>query len=185
MNATTPIVRLHEHRMWANENLRQACLSLTSEQLHQQHAIGQGTLWKTLCHMYAAEYVWLEALQGKVETLCPGDVPGKLPGNQEGEGAVTTSAELFDRWKRLDQLWNAYLTTLTPDLLSVTIYKKSSSSFQGQAIGVSAMDVLLHVATHAHYTTAQAINMLRHVGVETLPQSMLITLARAQSLEQS
>ena len=182
MDAATPIQRLHEHRLWANQNLRQACQSLTEEQLHRSHEIGQGSLWKTLCHMYAAEYVWLEALEGTVETLAPGDVAGKLPGNQEGEDRARDLGELYERWDRLDQRWKAYLADLKPEKLPEMIYKQSTSSFKGMMLGATAMDVLLHVATHAHYTTAQAINMLRHCGAEKLPESMLISLARSQSL---
>ena len=182
MNAVTPILRLHEHRIWATGQLLKACRELSEEQLRQPFEIGQGTLWKTLCHLYAAEYVWLAALQGTDDAVAPGDVAGKLPGNQEGEGAVTTLAALIERWQELDQRWSAYLDALTPEDLSQTIYRKSSSSYQGQRIGSQALDVLLHVATHAHYTTAQAINMLRHNGLTDLPPSMLITLARSQAV---
>ena len=38
-------------------------------------------------------------------------------------------------------------------------------------------DVLLHVCTHAHYTSAQVVNMLRQVGLDPLPDVMLISLA--------
>jgi uncharacterized damage-inducible protein DinB len=43
--------------------------------------------------------------------------------------------------------------------------------------------VLLHVCTHAQYTTAQVVNMLRQVGATSLPDTMLITLARKQMAE--
>lgn len=181
MNAVTPILRLHEHRLWANRHLRDVCHLLTTEQLRQTHAIGQGTIWKTLCHMYAAEYVWLAALEGIDDAVAPGDVVGKLPGNQEGEDAADSLKTLFQRWDELDLRWERFLDGLTSDMLTKTIYRKSSSSYQGQRIGSSMLDVLLHVATHAHYTTAQAINMLRHSGVENLPPSMIITLARGQA----
>ncbi|MEW4563383.1 DinB family protein [Bremerella sp. JC770] len=182
MKAVTPILRLHEHRVWTNHHLWESCRTLDAEQLHQPHEIGQGTLWKTLCHLYAAEYVWLSALQGTDDAVAPGDVAGKLPGNQEGEGAAKDLAELIQRWQELDQRWSAYLGALTPEDLDKTIYRKSSSSYQGQRIGSKAMDVLLHVATHAHYTTAQAINMLRHSGQTDMPPSMLITLARSEAV---
>ncbi|QDU77665.1 DinB superfamily protein [Bremerella volcania] len=182
MNAVTPILRLHEHRIWATHHLLEACRPLSDEQLHQPHEIGQGTLWRTLCHLYAAEYVWLAALQGTDDAVAPGDVAGKLPGNQEGEGAATSLTTLIERWQQLDQRWSDYLDALTPEDLEKTIYRISSSSYQGQRIGSQAMDVLLHVATHAHYTTAQAINMLRHCGLSDLPPSMLITLARSQAV---
>lgn len=182
MNAVTPILRLHEHRIWATQHLREACGQLSAQQLKQPHEVGQGTLWRTLCHLYAAEYVWLAALEGKDDAVAPGDIAGKLPGNQEGEGAATSLGELVQRWQELDQRWSAYLDALTPEDLEKTIFRKSSSSYQGQRIGSQALDVLLHVATHAHYTTAQAINMLRHSGISELPPSMLITLARSQAV---
>lgn len=182
MNAASPILRLHEHRIWATQHLREACGQLSADQLNQPHEIGQGTLWRTLCHLYAAEYVWLAALEGTDDAVAPGDVAGKLPGNQEGEGAATSLDQLIQRWQELDQRWSAYLDALTPEDLERTIFRKSSSSYQGQRIGSQALDVLLHVATHAHYTTAQAINMLRHSGLLELPPSMLITLARSQAV---
>jgi hypothetical protein len=33
---------------------------------------------------------------------------------------------------------------------------------------------------HAHYTSAQVVNMLRQLGVENLPETMLISLARRE-----
>jgi hypothetical protein len=41
--------------------------------------------------------------------------------------------------------------------------------------------VLLHVGTHAHYTAAQVVNMFRQTGVESLPETMLISLARHEA----
>lgn len=183
MDPLSAIRRLHEHRQWATGQLLQAAQPLTEEQLHRPLKIGQGTLWRTLCHMYAAEYVWLEALQGTPDALAPGDVPGQLPGNQQGEEAATNLGELTDRWVNLDRRWNDYLAQLTPNMLPQTIYRESTSSFAQQTIGTSALDIVLHVCTHAHYTLAQAMNMLRQLEVESLPPSMLITLARQQAIE--
>jgi uncharacterized damage-inducible protein DinB len=46
-------------------------------------------------------------------------------------------------------------------------------------------DVLLHVCTHAHYTAAQVINMLRQTGIDKLPETMLISLARKEASERA
>jgi hypothetical protein len=51
----------------------------------------------------------------------------------------------------------------------------------GARLATRRSDVLLHVSTHAQYTTAQIVNMLRHVGVQKLPETMLISLARQES----
>lgn len=73
-----------------------------------------------------------------------------------------------------------YLATLTPDSLNEIVYKKSTSSDHGKRFGTRRGDVLLHVCTHAHYTAAQVVNMLRRVGTDKLPETMLISLARQE-----
>jgi uncharacterized damage-inducible protein DinB len=167
--------------MWVNHGLLEAVRPLTADQLRQPFAIGQGSVWRTLTHLLAAEYVWLEALLGNESPLMPGDVPGKLPGNQEGEGAIRSLDELASKWEQLDQRWNMYLTTLTDDNLDEVIYKTSTSSGLGKRFGTRRSDVLLHLCTHAQYTTAQLTNMLRQLGVSPLPDVMLISLARQEA----
>lgn len=181
MTASNLIRRLHQHRMWVNHCLLEAVRSLSEEQLRQPFAIGQGTVWKTLTHLLAADYVWLEALLGNETPVMPGDVTGRLPGNQEGEGALRSLNELVSRWHELDQRWNLYLGTLTDDALDHLIYKTSTSSGLGKRYGTRRAEVLLHVCTHAQYTTAQMMNMLRQLGVSPLPEVMLISLARMEA----
>jgi uncharacterized damage-inducible protein DinB len=179
MNAVELLQRLHQHRAWVNGNLLTAAANLSDEQLRSPFPIGQGSIWKSLLHLYAAEYVWLEALLGKEAFLVPGDLPGKLPGNQQGEGGVTDLADLRRKWSELEKGWTGYLASLTPEALAEVVYRKSST---GQRLHTRRSDVLLHVCTHAHYTAAQVVNMLRHVGVEKLPDTMLISLARQEAM---
>ena len=178
MDSIALIRRLHQHRQWANSRVFEAAEKLTDEQLRQPFQIGQGSIWQSLTHLYAAEYVWLEALVGNESPLTPGDARGKLPGNQQGKGAMTSLSELRSRWTELDERWTAYLADLTSDSLTEIVYK--TNSLTGQRAGTQRSDILLHVCTHAQYTTAQAINMMRHVGVDELPDPMLITLARQE-----
>jgi uncharacterized damage-inducible protein DinB len=179
MNAVELIQRLHQHRAWVNNNLLTAAATLSDEQLRSAFHMGQGSIWKSLLHLYAAENVWLEALLGNEAFLVPGDLPGKIPGNQQGEGGITGLDDLRQKWSSLDQRWAGYLAALTPAALQETVYRKSSL---GQRFGTRRSDVLLHVCTHAHYTAAQVINMLRHAGVEKLPETMLISLARHEAI---
>ena len=105
MTALDLIRRLHQHRAWVNGNLLTAAAQLTDEQLRMPFQIGQGSIWKSLLHLYAAEFVWLEALQGNESALVQGDLPGKLPGNQEGKGGITGLDELRQKWLALEQRW--------------------------------------------------------------------------------
>lgn len=178
--AITLIQRLHQHRAWVNKNLLDVASTLTDEQLHRSFPIGQGSIWKSLLHLHAAEYVWLEALMGNDDPILPGDLPGKIPGNQLGEGGISSLDELRTKWAELEQQWGQHLAQLTSDSLDEPVYKVSTSSGAGQRFATRRSDVLLHVCTHAQYTTAQVINMFRHVGIEKLPETMLTSMARQE-----
>src|ERR1051325_4009986 len=178
MNAVDLLKRPHQHRAWVHGHPLTPSGQLREKPLLSPFQIGQGSIWNSLTHLYAAEYVWLEALLGNEASLAPGDVPGKLPGNQLGEGGITDLSDLREQWSALELRWKNYLASLTPEFLEEVVYRKSSST--GQRFGTRRADVLLHVCTHAHYTAAQVINMLRQSGVEKLPETMLISLARQE-----
>lgn len=181
MTACDLIRRLHEHRIWANRRLIDAAQQLDPDQLRQPFAIGQGSVWKTLTHLVAAEWIWLAALEGDDDPTMPGDLPCQIPGNQAGEGAIRSLEELVARWRELDQRWERYLRSLTDDALDEIVYKMSTSSGAGRRHGTRRRDVLLHVCTHAQYTSAQLVNMLRQLGQTSLPDIMLISMARTEA----
>ncbi|MDX1943963.1 MAG: DinB family protein [Pirellulaceae bacterium] len=173
------IARMNQHRLWVNANLLAAAAPLADEALRREFAIGQGSIYKSLLHLYAAEYVWLAALVGDESAVAPGDVAGKLPGNQLGDSPIASLAELRERWTELAARWKSYVRSLTPEALDEPVWRKNSLT--GQRSASRRSDVLLHVCTHAQYTTAQVVNMLRQLGVEKLPDVMLIVLARQEA----
>jgi uncharacterized damage-inducible protein DinB len=175
MNTVDVIRRLHAHRAWVNSKLLAAAHTLTNDKLRQGLPIGQGSIWKSLVHMYAAEYVWLEALLGDQRPVAPGDLADKLPGNQEGQRPISSLDELCEKWTQLDERWTRYLETLAENDLDGLVAKITTT---GKVYATRRGDVLLHVCTHAHYTSAQVVNMLRQVGLDPLPDLMLISLAR-------
>lgn len=176
-SAVSIICRLHEHRAWANENLLAAAARLEDEQLRREFPIGQGSAWKSLVHMCAAEFVWLEVLWGNQDPCFPGDVRGKLPGNQLGEGGPSTLDELRELWTAQESRWREYLSRLDDAALDEQVVRDRSSVAGGGRFVIRRSDALLHVCLHAHYTLTQAVNMLRHLGVEELPERMMIQLA--------
>lgn len=177
MNAIDVIRRMHEHRESVNRKLLDSAAALSGEALRRPLPIGQGSVWRSLMHLYAAEYVWLQALMGDEKALLPGDRSDKLPGNQEDVGGIQSFAELRERWADLETRWRAYLQGLSSEALDEIVFKVSSN---GRRTGTPRSDLLLHVCTHAHYTAAQVVNMLRQLGEASLPDPMLITLARQQ-----
>jgi uncharacterized damage-inducible protein DinB len=182
MNAADVVRRLHQHRIWANHQLLATVATLPDEALRQTFAIGQGSIWKSLTHLYAAEYVWLESLLGDEAPLAPGDVVGKLPGNQEGPNPIPNFERLRTDWSALDARWQKYLTDLQPEALDRTVIKLATAGkLAGQRLKTSCLDILLHICTHAQYTTAQVVNMLRQAGVASMPDVMLISMARSET----
>ena len=179
MDAVDLLKRLHQHRAWTNSNLLNTARELSDQQLHTSFPIGQGSIWKSLVHLYAAEFVWLEALSGNDEAVVDGDLPGKLPGNQLGDGGIAGLEDLSQKWQEQEQRWEGYLALLTPDALDEIVNRKVSST--GARFGTRRSDVLLHVCTHAQYTTAQVTNMLRRTGLEKLPDVMLVSMARQEA----
>lgn len=155
-----------------------ASQALSVEDLKKQLPIGQGSIWKSLLHLFAAEYVWLETLLGTEAPILKGDLAGKIPGNQEGAGAIGSLDELKARWHELESRWQAYLETLSDADLDQIVYKVST---EGKRAGTRRGDILSHVCTHAQYTTAQVVNMLRSVGAQPLVDPMLITMARRET----
>ncbi|MCG6156393.1 DinB family protein [Rubinisphaera margarita] len=180
MSSVQLLRRLHEHRIWVNRRLREAVRPLSRDQLRRSFPMGQGTVWLTLTHLLAAEYIWLEALDGNDSPVMPGDRPDRRPGNQQGEDALRSLDELITRWEQFDARWLALFERMTDGSLSDTVSKISTSSGSGKRHTTSAADVLLHVCTHAQYTTAQLVNMLRQLGQTDLPDVMLITMAREE-----
>lgn len=166
------IRRLHAHRRWSNQKLRTAATGLSESQLRQSFDLGQGSLWATLVHLYAAEHIWLEAIQGNPKPSVP------------RSEAFETLEQLNIAWEAQERRWQRHVEALTPVMLDQPVRKVSSSSGAGKMWATPLADVLLHVCMHAHYTAAQATNMFRHLGAET-PDLQLITMSRAEHAGQT
>jgi len=81
------ILRLHEHRRWVDQALFESVQMLSEAQSRQTFPIGQGLIWQSLLHLYAAEYVWLEALSGDETPVLPGNLAGGIAGKSKGNGS--------------------------------------------------------------------------------------------------
>ena len=111
----------------------------------------------------------------------PGDVPGKIPGNQQGEGAIAGLDELRKSGRCSSSAGLLTWQRLQPAALDELVFRKSTIANVAKRFGSRRSDVLLHVCTHAQYTAAQVVNMLRHTGAEKFPDVMLIAMARQEA----
>jgi uncharacterized damage-inducible protein DinB len=168
MDSPTLLRRMHDHRRWANARLLKAARSLTEVQLQEPFSIGRDSVWATLVHLYQVEVVWLAVLEGQADAQ---------PGNAT---APSTLAELAEAWTAHEARWQAHLAGLDEMSLDQSIERVNS---RGERSVFTVGDALVHVCTHAQYTSAQAVNMLRQLGCESdaLPDLQLITLSRAEA----
>src|SRR5262249_20993984 len=78
---------------WCNRQLLHACRPLSAEQLHAPFEIGQGSVWRSLVHLLAADSLWLDAFEGRPDSPAPCEADFK------------DLQELADRWADLDRRW--------------------------------------------------------------------------------
>lgn len=71
MNAIEMVQRLHRHRAWVNRNLMDAATRLTDEQLKAAFPIGQGSIWKSLLHLYGGRVRLVRGPAGERERRGP------------------------------------------------------------------------------------------------------------------
>ena len=124
---------------------------MNAEKLHAKFEIGQGTVWKSLLHMHGAEYVWLETLLGNDTALLPGDLPGMIPGNQQGEGGIKDLADLREKWAALTASGRLPRRPHA-GAAEETVYRSRKVGDKERRFGCRRSDALLHVCTHAHCT---------------------------------
>jgi uncharacterized damage-inducible protein DinB len=169
VNTIAFIQRMHQHRRWADDLLLETARGLSQEQLHQPIDIGQGSVWATLTHLYGAEWVWIETIQGRQ------DAP--LPSAEAFESLEALSVA----WSALHKRWERYLAELRPGALEAKI-TRSSSMTAGQSLVMPLHDVLIHVCTHAQYTSAQMVHMLKRLGLAAnqLPGVSMTVISRGE-----
>jgi uncharacterized damage-inducible protein DinB len=141
---------LFQHNDWGREQLMAVADRLTDEQLDRPFEMGPGTLRKTLEHIFAAEWVWLARWGGRSPTQ--GECPRNLP----------TMGDLLRVWRETATQREAFLNTLTDaDLERDVDYRNTVGKPGRYQLGI----MMLHVCTHGTHHRAQAINMLRQLGV--------------------
>ncbi|HLJ58108.1 MAG TPA: DinB family protein [bacterium] len=145
--------RFLRHNAWAARVLLERCRSLTPEQFHQRFEIGPGSLHDTLRHIISVMRRWANRIADRPpgkpleETPTP-HTPDELlvlldEVNRELQDVVARVARegRFDEMMRVE---------FTPECFS-----------RGTAF--------VHVITHGAHHRAQVLNMLRRLGVTTLP----------------
>ncbi len=149
MSQLNTIQELFRHYDWAQEKMLASTGGLAAGQLDQPFPIGPGSLRKAMQHVHDAERVWVQRCseQGSA-TPAPAI---------EGEPISAIRRRASETARQRQEL----LASLNDQALDRDI----SYVRAGQPQSMPLRDILLQVCNHAMHHRAQAIHMLRHLGV--------------------
>lgn len=145
--------RLLQHNAWATRVLLERCRSLAPQQFLQRHDIGPGSLHDTLRHIIGAMLRWSDRIADRSvrESI------EKTPGPQTPDELLA----VLDRAAReLDEVVSRVEREGRHDEMMQAEFLPERFT-RGTAI--------VHVLTHGVHHRAQALNMLRRLGVTDLP----------------
>jgi uncharacterized damage-inducible protein DinB len=156
MPSSDPVQILLAHNHWATRNVLDACAKLTDAQLDREFEMGLKTLRATMTHV-------LGAMRGWGDLLAQRDQPRQ---RLEAQGPFTPVQLL----ELLDEIGADILASIENKPLD----EQLSGERAGKTYTFTRGAVITHVTTHAMHHRAQAINMLRHLGVDPLPPSSVM-----------
>lgn len=159
----TILDRLFTYGDWANGKLLDAANTMTDDSLDQPFDMGVGSLRRTLLHIYNGEYVWLQRWRQKADTPWPSEEERIEP------AALRKRLEMNSRERA------GFLAGLTTqDLDRTQVYRDS----RGGLFSASLRDMILQGFLHSHHHRAQAVNMLRRLGVGLVELDYVMSLRK-------
>jgi uncharacterized damage-inducible protein DinB len=150
----TTLQILLAHNVWATQKLIDACKALTAEQFHQRFEIGMGSLHDTILHIVGAMMRWSDRVAGR--TLRP---------SPEKSGQRYSPAQLQEMLAEADRELRAVADEVAAQH---ALRSPMSLTFEGTDYRFSKAAALVHVTTHGMHHRAQALNMLRRLGMTSL-----------------
>jgi uncharacterized damage-inducible protein DinB len=162
------IRHLFDYTEWANEQAMTAAGKLPDEDFRRDVAISHNSIFGTLLHMAAAEWVWLERWNGR------------SPSKHEAwpkwtPEACADLAALRVRWKDLVDRRAQYISELDETRLAAELPFKLLSGDQNS---MRLVDQMQHVANHATLHRGQVVGMIRQLGIDPPSTDLLFYLRR-------
>lgn len=160
MAPSEPMDILLRHDHWATVQIIAACDTLAPEQFHRRFEMGPGSLHDTIVHIIGAMRVWTDVLEQR-----------EIRPRPEGAERRTTA--------QIRALLDESAAQLSDVARRRPLDGTVTRVREGKAHTFTRGVVLTHVATHGMHHRAQCLNMLRHLGLATLPKSSVTEWALA------
>jgi len=149
-------LRIYDYLTRARQRVLDAARPLTAEQHAREFPIGPGTLGRTLTHIMICESAYVRRMQGR-------EVPpyDQWPIRDE---APPPFAELEAAWAAQADETRAALAAVR-DWSAPIEFRRNGEGGRPIIVTASAADLFTQLALHEVHHRAQAMNMLRHLGV--------------------
>ena len=155
------------HDRWATSQLLTAARPLSDKQLDRVFEIGLGSLRKTLAHTIEVIDGWHSATSGR-ERMTP----------------FAATASVAEKESRFSRVHDAFAEACR-EADSAETGATWTAVYPTHTFTAPAVVIATHVITHSMHHRAQALNILRHLGVTPLPKSSVTEWAIATGVAQS
>jgi uncharacterized damage-inducible protein DinB len=163
------IQHLFAYTEWANNLALDAAANLSEEQLHRDLQVSHESVFGTLLHNAAAEWIWLERWQGASPTLADWQA--------RSESQNKDLAALRRWWQEIADERRAFLATLDEAQLAADL---SYQQTDGTPTTLPLGGLMQHVVNHATLHRGQVVGMLRQLGAKPPATDLLFYLREKQ-----
>ena len=150
---------LFRYNYWARDRQLEACALLSPAQFSRPLGGSFPSVRDTLDHMLAAEWIWLERLQGRS--------PHALPTFDE----LLSVTEINQRWQSVERGFLDHLSSPPGEQMSRNIVY---TNFRTQIQTYPVWMILLHLINHQTYHRGQVTTLLRQLGATTAAVDLLV-----------
>jgi uncharacterized damage-inducible protein DinB len=146
-----------EYTAWATRRLLDAVLSIPPEHLTHDFKTADRTIVNTLAHVFAADRVWLDRVNGRARAAFVED--------RDRDVNV-----LREEWPALLTQWRRWINALDETLVGEPIGYKD---FAGNPHKTPPWEIILHVVNHGTHHRGQVAGFLRTLGHVPPPLDMI------------
>lgn len=157
------LVEKAEYNVWANKRIVEVLSCLKPEQLTQKIESSFSGIYPTIFHIWNAENIWLERLQG----IFLNSWPSRDINDKDNLQKFIQTSKLF-----LEFLEKNHRQKEFP------FSEISYSNLKGDFMSNSVYEIVLHCLNHSAYHRGQIVTMLRQLGVTDIPSTDFIAYLR-------
>ena len=154
---------LCSYNTWANERCCQFIEGAGEERCLLKQESSFGTIRETLIHVWDAQHIWLERLQGRS--------PAAWPGQNFTGTALQAARELCLQSAQ----WESFASGFDAERILLPV---NYTNLRGDVFSSTVAQITAHVMNHGTFHRGQLVTMLRGSGYNDLKQTDLIAFYR-------